>query len=1168
MSKSIGATSSLKKPIAEREDFWAEKLANLQPLTIPYAKQGRSKHQDFTEIITPVNDELTTLLCRSFPDCLETDILFTAFMSYMARISSTACFDIGFTDVELTQEIVNLEGLFTAYIPCRMEIDLEQDFRQIWQSVRSQLKFAKQHQGYALDLATREPILNSLPGLDSEKILPVAVERASSLEDSRGNQPFGSNFTFTIPDDAQECRWQFDPEILNRDHISRMWTQFETLLHSIVQNPEQSLAEQSLLPPEERDKILWDWNQAKVHPTEDKCIQQLFEEQVELNPDAIAVTYQEQQLTYRELNNRANQLAQHLRSLGVAPEVLVGFCVERSLEMIIGLLGIIKAGGAYVPLDPTYPPERLAYMVADAKISVLLTQQKLVPQLPEHEAQVVYLDSDWDQIAVHSQENLAVANTDEQLAYIIYTSGSTGKPKGVMITHLALSRFAQTIKAEYGIVASDRILQFASINFDVAVEEIYTCLLAGSTLVLRTDEMLTNIQTFFQACQRLQLTVLNLPTAYWHQLVGELRDTQVNFPESVRLVIIGGEKVLPEPVKSWQEYVVRTGKSDRLQLINSYGPTETTVTATTYPIPANTSSIEGEVPIGRPLSHLQAYILDPYQQPVPIGVPGELYIGGDGLARGYLNRSQLTAEKFISNFFRPESAARLYKTGDLVRYLPDGNIEYIGRIDKQVKIRGFRIELGEIETVVAQYPGIRQTAVVAREDTPGDKRLVAYFVPHQGQFSLRELRSFLRERLPNYMIPAAFVPLDSLPITPSGKIDHRGLPVPDFSRSELSETFVAPQNDLELKLTKIWEEILKIKPISVTDNFFDLGGHSLLAVGLLTHIEKTFQKNITLGTFLTVPTIRELGSVISQADSSISESLIFEIRATGSKPPLFLINAMGTGMLAYKLLAKYLDPEQPVYGIRAVGMDDDRLPHNRIGQMAEAYIREMRTIQAEGPYFIAGVCTGGTVAFEMACQLNSQGSEVAFLGLIDSTARPILFEDGINAASKDVNNTSSSPTLFERYIKHNFVLRGLNNLLGVLTNPRLKLGDKLSFTADMMGQLGEKTRHKLEIIAYKTRKNQRLPYQLRRSLVFDAGEEALRHFTPQTYPGGKAILIRASDNPEHVDHNYQLGWDEFVTEELEVYEVPGDQTTLLFEPNIRFLAEKISSCLNDVHDNY
>ena len=1168
MSRSIGATSSLKKSIAEREDFWAEKLANLQPLTIPYAKQGRSKHQDFTEIITSVNDELATLLCSSFPGCLEADILFTAFMSYMARISSTVCFDIGFTDVELTQEIVNLEGLFTAYIPCRIEIDLEQDFRQILKSVQSQLEFAKQHQGYALDLATREPILNSLPGLDVEKILPVAVERVSSLEDSRVNQSFGSNFTFTIPDDAQECRWQFDPEILDRDHITRMWTQFETLLHSIVQNPEQSLAEQSLLTSEERDKILWDWNQAKALPTEDKCIQQLFEEQVELTPDAIAVTYKEQQLTYRELNNRANQLAHHLRSLGVAPEVLVGFCVERSLEMVIGLLGIIKAGGAYVPLDPTYPPERLAYMVADAKISVLLTQQKLAPQLPEHEAQVVYLDSDWDQIAAHSQENLAVANTNEQLAYIIYTSGSTGKPKGVMITHLALSRFAQIIKAEYGIVASDRILQFASVNFDVAVEEIYTCLLAGSTLVLRTDEMLTNIQTFFQACQRLQLTVLNLPTAYWHQLVGELRDTQVNFPESVRLVIIGGEKVLPEPVKSWQEYIARTGKSDRLQLINSYGPTETTVTATTYQIPASTSSIEGEVPIGRPLSHLQAYILDPYQQPVPIGVPGELYIGGDGLARGYLNRPQLTAEKFISNFFRRDPAARLYKTGDLVRYLPDGNIEYIGRIDKQVKIRGFRIELGEIETVVAQYPGIRQTAVVAREDTPGDKRLVAYFVPHQGQFPLSELRSFLRERLPNYMIPAAFVPLDSLPITPSGKIDHRGLPAPDFSRSELSETFVAPQNDVELKLTKIWEEILKIKPISVTDNFFDLGGHSLLAVGLLTHIEKTFQKNITLGTFLTVPTIRELSSVISQADSSVSESLIFEIRATGSKPPLFLINAMGTGMLAYKLLAKYLDPEQPVYGIRAVGMDDDRLPHNRIGQMAEAYIREMRTIQAEGPYFIAGVCTGGTVAFEMACQLNSQGSEVAFLGLIDSTARPILFDNGINAGSKDVNNTSFSTTLFERYIKHNFVLRGLNNLLGVTTNPHLKIEDKLSFTADMMGQLAEKARHKLEIIAYKTNKNRRLPYNLRRSRVFDAGEEALRHFAPQTYAGGKAILIRASDNPEHVDHNYQLGWDEFVMKELEVYEVPGDQTTLLFEPNIRFLAEKISSCLDDVHDNY
>lgn len=1167
MSKSIEVTSNLNRSIAEHEKFWAEKLANLQPLTIPYANQGRSQHQNLTEIITPVKDELISLLLESFPGWIEADILFTTFVVYMARINSTACFDIGFTDVQLTQEIVNLEGLFTAYIPCRIEIDLEQDFLKILKSVQSQIEFAKQRKSYALDIATRDPILNSLPGLDEEKILPVAVERVSNLEDSRANQPFGNHFTFTIPDYGYECRWRFDSEILDRDNINRMWSQFQTLLHSVVKNPDQSLAEQSLLPQEERDKILWDWNQTKANPAEEKCIQQLFEAQVELTPDAIAIAYKEQQLTYRELNNRANQLAHYLRSLGVAPEVLVGICVERSLEMVIGLLGIIKAGGAYVPLDPAYPSDRLVYMVSDAEISVLLTQNKLASQLPEHQAQVLYLDSDWEKIASHSQENPTMTSTGENLAYVIYTSGSTGKPKGVMISHLALSRFAQTAIVEYGIVASDRILQFASINFDVAVEEIYTCLLAGSTLVLRTNEMLSDTKTFFIACQDLQLTILNLPTAYWHRLVGDLTNSEVDVPESVRLVIIGGEKVLPEPVKSWQEYVVRTGKSDRLQLINSYGPTETTVSATLYRIPASTDSIVGEVPIGRPFAHLETYILDRYCQPVPIGVPGELYIGGDSLARGYLNRPKLTAEKFIPNFFSHEPTARLYKTGDLVRYLPDGNIEYIGRIDKQVKIRGFRIELGEIETVIAQHPDIKETAVIAREDTPGEKQLVAYFVPQQDEFPSSKLRSFLKQRLPNYMVPAAQVKLDSLPITPGGKVDRRALPAPDFDRSDLDESLVPPRNDKEKKLTEIWQEVLKVSPIGVKDNFFELGGHSLLAVSVLTKIEKTFEKNIPLATFLTIPTIEELGDAISQDTSSTPESLLFPIRTTGSRQPLFLINAMGTGMLAYKLLAKYLDPEQPVYGIRALGMDDNQTPHNRIDQMAAAYIKEMRTVQAEGPYFIAGVCTGGTVAYEIACQLKSQNQKVVFLGLIDSTARPLLSDNSTETAAEEIQKPSSSPTFFERYIKHNFALRGLNNLFAVLTNPQLKVKDKLSFSSDMMQQLSKKIQYKLETITYKNNQNGNLTYAMRRGRVFDAGEEALRHFTPQVYGGEKVILIRASHNPEHVDHNYQLGWDEFVTGELEIYEVPADQTTLLFEPHIRTLAAKLNSCLSEVQNS-
>ena len=1159
MYKSVSTTNNRNSSITDNEKFWLERLENLQPLTVPYVKQAVSQRKQFVEQITFVPDRLISMLEGFFPD-RTADVLLTAFVGYMARISGMSCFDIAFADAKLTQDIVNLdlEGLFSAYIPCRIEIDLERDFTKIFKSIAQQLESAQQNKSYALDIATKDPILNALPGFSEGRIFPVALERVSNLEDSQ-KHPFGRELTLTIPDSGQKCCWQYDPEVLDRGCIDRMWEQFTTLLQNIITNPQQSLAKLSLLPEAERQTILWDWNQSEGHFTQDKCIQQLFEEQVERTPDAIAVIYRDRQLTYRELNDRANQLAHYLQDLGVAPEVLVGFCVDRSLEMIIGLLGIIKAGGAYVPLDPAYPAERLSYMVEDAKISVVLTQSQLKSQLPEHQARVVYLDSNWETVARYSKENPQIVNTGDNLAYVIYTSGSTGKPKGVMIPHSALSSFAQTAVTEYGIEASDRLLQFASINFDVAVEEIYTCLLSGSTLVMRTNDAIADLGTFCRYCQDLQLTVLNLPTAYWHGLVNGLASSEVDLPECVRLVIIGGEKVLPEFVKSWQEYLNKSGK-DGLQLINSYGPTETTVSATMYRISANTT-IAGEVPIGRPFPHLQAYVLDRYQQPVPIGVPGELYLGGNGLARGYLHRPELTDEKFVTNFLDPKSA-RLYKTGDLVRYLPalkdtalhNGNIEYIGRIDKQVKIRGFRIELGEIETVIARHPDVRQVAVIDREDTPGDKRLAAYFVPGR-DFPSSELRSFLAERLPNYMIPSAYVKLDSLPITPSGKIDRRALPVPDFSRSELGESFVAPRNDLEAKLASIWQEVLKLDPIGVKDNFFDLGGHSLLAVSLLTQVEKTFQKNIPLATFLSAPTIEGLADAISQEGSSTTDSLLFEIRANGSKPPLFLINAMGTGMLAYKLLAKYLDPELPVYGIRAVGMDDNRVPHNRIDQMAEAYIKEILAVQPKGPYFIAGVCTGGTVAFEMASILSSRGLEVAFLGLIDSTARPILSND-----SEDISTGETSPTFFERYIKHNFVLRGLNNLFGVLKDPKLKLNDKLSFTKDMVEQLYQKIANKIESITYRGNE-QNLPYRVRRARVFDAGEEALHHYTPRTYRGSKVILIRASDNPEHIHHNYQLGWDEFITEELEVYEIPADQTTLLFEPHIRTLAAKLNSCL-------
>ncbi|MHC5737512.1 amino acid adenylation domain-containing protein [Nostoc sp.] len=622
--------------------------------------------------------------------------------------------------------------------------------------------------------------------------------------------------------------WEYNTDLFDAATIQQMAEQYQTLLESIVTNPEQQVSQLPLLTQTQQE-LLVEWNQTQEEYSGKDCIHKLFAAQVEQSPDAVAIQQAGQQLTYRELSDRANQLAHHLQSLGVKPETLVGICVERSLEMIVGLLGILKAGGAYIPLDPAYPKERLADILEDTQLSILLTQERFQARLPDYAGKTICLDTDWLQIARHSTANPISEVQLHNLAYIIYTSGSTGKPKGVMIEQRSLINFVITAMHEYGINASDKILQFASICFDASVEEIFPCLAVGATLVLRTEQMLHSSDEFWRCCREWQLTVLDLPTAYWHQLAAELTPEDSRIPKSLRMLIIGGEEAQLEKVKRWHSSIVHF--SHPPQLLNSYGPTEATVITTLERLtPAATS-----VAIGRPISNAQVYILDQYLQSVPIGVPGELHIGGAGLARGYWQRPELTEEKFISHPCDRSrgDCDRLYKTGDLARFRADGNLEYLGRVDDQVKIRGFRIELGEIETVLRQHSQVFQAVVMAREDIPGQKRLVAYIVPHQSQPTTDELRHFLKQKLPNYMIPSAFMLLKALPMTPNQKVDYRALPAPDLSRS-VEDKFVAPQTPTEERLAAIWSEILRLKQVGIHDNFFELGGDSILSIQVIS----------------------------------------------------------------------------------------------------------------------------------------------------------------------------------------------------------------------------------------------------------------------------------------------------------------------------------------------
>ncbi|CCH96823.1 Dimodular nonribosomal peptide synthase (fragment) [Microcystis aeruginosa PCC 9717] len=621
----------------------------------------------------------------------------------------------------------------------------------------------------------------------------------------------------------------------------------------------------------------------------------MFEEQVERTPNAVAVTYENESLTYRELNNRANQLAHYLRKLGVKADTLVGISLERSLEMMVGLLGILKAGGAYVPLDPDYPQERLSFMLEDSQVKVLVTQAKLVKSIPEHQAQLICLDTEWEKIAQNITSNPESVAKPENLIYIIYTSGSTGKPKGVLVNHSNVVRLFAATDAWYNFNSQDVWSLFHSYAFDFSVWEMWGALLYGGRLVVVPYLVTRSPEAFYQLLYQEKVTILNQTPTAFRQLIQAEESLKGSFPLSrgdrssttdndlsLRLVIFGGEAL---EINSLQPWFQRHGDQCP-QLVNMYGITETTVHVTYRPLSMNDLDSTASV-IGRPIPDLQVYLLDQHLQLVPVGVPGEMYVGGAGVTKGYLNRPELTTERFIPSPFEKDEVipptplnkggnepSKLYKTGDLARYLPDGNIEYLGRIDNQVKIRGFRIELGEIEALLASHPQIWETVVIVRDDATGDKRLVAYIVPQSEKtITINEIRQFLKAQLPGYMIPNAFVILDALPLTANGKIDSRALPPPESS-SEPSDKYVAPRTPIEDILVTVWSEVLKVEKVGINDNFFELGGHSLLATKLVAQIRDRLKVELPLRQLFNSATLAELAQGIEQLKQQKSDTIV------------------------------------------------------------------------------------------------------------------------------------------------------------------------------------------------------------------------------------------------------------------------------------------------------
>ncbi|MFB8791841.1 MAG: amino acid adenylation domain-containing protein [Potamolinea sp.] len=640
----------------------------------------------------------------------------------------------------------------------------------------------------------------------------------------------------------------YSSDLFDQATIARMVRHFHILLEGIVDNPQTRIADLPLLTVAERQQLLIEWNDTARDYPQNLCIHQVFEAIVEETPDAVAAVFGDKRITYGELNERSNKVARYLHKLGVSSEVLVGICMERSLDMIVGMLGILKAGGAYVPLDHSYPDERLSLMIEDAGISVLLTHSSSVLTTLGNFV-VVCLDRDWELIAQEGEKNLESNAVADNLAYVIYTSGSTGKPKGVAVPHKAVTRLV--LNTNYiQLEPSDKIAQVSNSSFDAATFEIWGALLNGAQLIWISREIAIFPQEFVVEIRNQEINILFLTTALFNQVAREVP----NAFHSLKCLLFGGEAVDAR----WVREVIQNQPPK--QLIHVYGPTEGTTFSSYYSVhdvPEEATSI----PIGRPIANTQIYILNKQLQPVPIGVTGELYIGGDGLAQGYFNHPELTDEKFIYNPFNP--VGRLYKTGDLARNLPDGNIVFLGRIDEQVKIRGYRIELGEIEAVLSQHPAVGEAVVIIREDLPGDKRLVAYILLKQEQTNpVIDLRYFLKQKLPDYMVPSAFVILENLPLTPNGKVNRRALPTPNIINTELSKTYVAPQTPIEKVLAEIWAEVLGLKQVSVQDNFFELGGHSLLATQLISRVRDAFQVELPLRSLFEAPTVENFANYI------------------------------------------------------------------------------------------------------------------------------------------------------------------------------------------------------------------------------------------------------------------------------------------------------------------
>ena len=780
----------------------------------------------------------------------------------------------------------------------------------------------------------------------------------------------------------------FDGRRFDLTTTARMLKLMKSLIGSFVEGPQRRLRELEVHSSAERHQLLVDGNDTAA-PLAGDSVRAPFEAQARRTPDHVAVATAEGFLSYRELDRRAAILARALRSRRAAPERRVGVFMERTPELIVALLGIVKTGAAYVALDPLYPRQRLAFILAESRVAAILTQERLVADLPPAAALAICVDTDWPAIVARVGLPVTGATPGASPAYVLYTSGSTGRPKGVAIAHRSLATYTTTAIRLFDLTAADRLLQFASINFDTSAEEIFPALATGATLTLRNERMLRSPAAFLATCRRWGITVLDLPTAYWHDVVAALEEGGAELPPALRLVIVGGESASPERVAAWRR------RAPGVRLLNTYGPTEATIVATAGALDA----AGAPVTLGRPIRHARVRVIGRRGMLLPFGVAGELHLGGVGLARGYLGRPARTAAAFVPDAWNDRPGERLYRSGDRARWRRRGTLEFLGRIDHQVKVRGLRIELGEIERTLERHPEVAAAVVLARANSGsagGGEQTAAHLAAwvvcrSEARPSAGDLRRHLKATLPFYMLPAAFAFPDDLPRTPNGKIDRRALAstvLPGPGAEVPASDLVAPRDEVERQIAEIWARVMRVHSASIRTDFFDLGGHSLLAVRLMAEIEQLFGVSLPLAILFRESTIEGLARVIRKRRPVAPASPLVEIRGGGSRPPFFCVHASGGHVLCYADLFRRLDPEQPVYGLEAGDRRNARASYAEIADMAARYLVAIRERQPRGPYRLGGWSLGGQVAFEIARRIVAQGGAVAVLALIDPAAPP------------------------------------------------------------------------------------------------------------------------------------------------------------------------------------